>query len=71
MAPAGGDWGVAGNWSSDKLPGPQDDVVINALNPGAIVTHSQNVTDTIHSLTAAANGPAASATLITSPSRAI
>ncbi len=54
MTPAGGDWEVPGNWSTDQLPGPQDDVVINALNPGAIVTHSQNVTDTIHSLTAAA-----------------
>ena len=54
MNAAGGDWEVPGNWSTDQLPEPQDDVVINALNPGAIVTHSQNVTDTIHSLTAAA-----------------
>ncbi len=52
--PAGGDWSTPGDWSSQALPGPNDDVVINDLNPGASVTHSQNVTDTIHSLTAAA-----------------
>ena len=52
--PAGGDWATSSNWSSGALPGPGDDAVINALNPGAIVTHSQNVTDTIHSLAAAA-----------------
>jgi RHS repeat-associated protein len=52
--PAGGDWSTPSDWSSQALPGPNDDVVINALNPGASVTHTQNVTDTIHSLTAAA-----------------
>jgi RHS repeat-associated protein len=52
--PAGGDWSTPSDWSSKALPGPNDDVVINDLNPGASVTHSQNVTDTIHSLTAAA-----------------
>ncbi|MGP0065533.1 MAG: beta strand repeat-containing protein, partial [Isosphaeraceae bacterium] len=52
--PAGGDWSTPSDWSSQALPGPNDDVVIDDLNPGASVTHSQNVTDTIHSLTAAA-----------------
>jgi RHS repeat-associated protein len=52
--PAGGDWDTASNWDTHALPGPADDVVINGLNTGALVTHSQNVTDTIHGLTAAA-----------------
>jgi hypothetical protein len=53
--PSGGDWGTAANWSdgsTNRLPGPNDDVVIN--QPGAVtITHSQNVADAVHSLTAA------------------
>jgi hypothetical protein len=52
--PAGGDWDTPTNWSTQSLPEPNDDVMVNNLNPGANVTHSQNVTDTIHSLTASA-----------------
>ena len=52
--PAGGDWGTPGDWSTSALPGPGDDVVINSLDPGASVTHSQNSIDIIHSLTAGA-----------------
>ena len=52
---SGGDWSVASNWldefSVSRLPGPADDVVIN-IGGAATVTHSQNVTDYIHSLSA-------------------
>jgi RHS repeat-associated protein len=54
LNPAGGDWDTAANWSGGALPGANDDVVINSLNPGAVVTHSLNNTDTVHSITAAA-----------------
>jgi RHS repeat-associated protein len=49
--PAGGDWDTPGNWSPAAVPGPSDDVTINA-NPGAVITHSSNIADTIKSLTA-------------------
>jgi RHS repeat-associated protein len=53
--PAGGDWDTAANWQDDKgvnrLPGPNDDAVINVAG-NVTITHSQNVTDTIKSLTA-------------------
>jgi hypothetical protein len=52
--PAGGDWDTPSNWSTLARPGPGDDVVVNTLNAGADVTHTQNVTDTIHSLSASA-----------------
>jgi hypothetical protein len=46
---AGGDWATASNWSTNKLPGILDDVVINV--PGNVtITHSSG-TDLIHSLT--------------------
>jgi hypothetical protein len=46
---AGGDWGTTSNWSTGAVPGAADDVTINL--PGSVtVTHSANVTDTIHSL---------------------
>ena len=45
------DWDTAANWSDDAVPGPSDDVTIN--NAAHVpVTHSQNVTDAINSLTA-------------------
>ncbi len=50
----GGDWDTPGNWSSRAVPGAGDDVVINSLNAGAVVTHSLNNTDTVSSITAAA-----------------
>ncbi len=52
--PAGGDWDTPANWSTGAVPGAGDDVVINALNAGAGVTHSQRTTDTVNSITAAA-----------------
>src|SRR6516162_9535841 len=52
---AGGGWDTAGNWRDDqginRLPGPNDDAVINVAG-NVTITHSQNVTDTIKSLTA-------------------
>src|SRR6516225_8109239 len=53
--PAGGDWDTASNWQGEVLPGPNDDVVIN-LPGNFTVTHSQNVTDTIRSLTIGSAG---------------
>jgi hypothetical protein len=50
--PAGGDWDTPGNWSTDAVPGPGDDVVIDL--PGQnnfTVTHSANVADAVNSLT--------------------
>src|SRR5437879_3477143 len=44
---AGGDWSTPGNWSTNALPGPNDDVVITL--PGITVTHSAGI-DSVHSL---------------------
>ena len=46
----GGDnnWDTAANWSTDSVPGSGDDVTINIA---ANVVHSDNVTDSINSLT--------------------
>jgi hypothetical protein len=44
-----GDWDKASNWSSGKIPGAADDVVINTAN--ATITHSYGYYDSIHSLT--------------------
>ncbi len=41
-------WDTAANWSTDSVPGPHDDVTINIP---ANVVHSDNVTDSINSLT--------------------
>ena len=41
-------WDTRGNWNTNSLPGPGDDVTINT---SADVDHSNNVTDTIKSLT--------------------
>src|SRR5207249_7780168 len=46
--PAGGDWGEPQNWSTGKLPGPLDDVLIST--PTAVtITHSRG-NDSIKSL---------------------
>jgi hypothetical protein len=47
--PSGGDWDTPSNWSSNAVPGANDAVVINL--PGAIVTHSANIADSVYSLT--------------------
>ena len=41
-------WDTAANWSTDSVPGPGDDVTINIA---ANVVHSNDVTDSINSLT--------------------
>jgi hypothetical protein len=41
-------WDTPGNWNTNSLPGPADDVTINT---SADVVHSDSVTDTINSLT--------------------
>jgi hypothetical protein len=48
---SGGDWDTAANWSGGTVPGAGDDVTIDV--PGGVaITHSQNVIDAIHSLSA-------------------
>ncbi len=47
--PSGGDWDTPANWSTDALPGPGDDVMINTA--GITITHTANVVDTVKSLT--------------------
>ena len=46
--PSGGDWDTPSNWSTDALPGPSDDVVIN--QPGITVTHDGG-TDSVNCVT--------------------
>ncbi len=53
---AGGDWDTAANWvdtsdSSHHAPGATDDVTINVAG-NVTITHNQNVTDAVNSLTA-------------------
>ena len=52
--PSGGDWDTASNWQDsngmNRLPGPSDDAVINVTG-GVAITHAQNITDTVRSLT--------------------
>jgi hypothetical protein len=48
--PGGGTWETPANWSTGSLPGPDDDVVISTLNPGATITHASD-NSSIHSLT--------------------
>jgi hypothetical protein len=50
---AGGDWATASNWSTGHVPGPDDDVILDATATPTI-THAAG-TDTIHSLTSASN----------------
>ncbi len=50
---ASGDWDTASNWSTGKLPGAGDDVVIPALPSGDVVTHSTG-SDTVHSVSSSA-----------------
>jgi hypothetical protein len=56
LNPAGGDWDTAANWLGGVIPGANDDVVIDVAvtNP---ITHAQNVTDQINSLSVTANDP--------------
>ncbi len=49
---SGGDWDTPSNWSTSKLPGSGDDVVIDTS--GITVTHSTGASDSIHSLTSQA-----------------
>src|SRR5262245_48927314 len=50
--PNGGDWDTPGNWSSGSVPGAADDAVINiSLVAGAFISHSQTISDAIHSVT--------------------
>ncbi len=52
--PNGGDWDTAANWQdqngANRVPGLADDAVISMAG-NIPVTHSQNVTDAVHSLT--------------------
>ncbi len=48
--PAGGDWDTASNWVGGILPGSSDDVIIT-LAATATVTHSQSLSDSVHSIT--------------------
>jgi hypothetical protein len=49
LNPAGGDWGVAANWSTGHLPGPGDVAILDI--PGVTVTHSTG-TDAVSDLVA-------------------
>jgi hypothetical protein len=56
--PAGGDWDNAANWLDTatgvhRLPTANDDAIIS--QSGITVTHSSSSSDTVHSLTSAAN----------------
>jgi hypothetical protein len=50
---SGGDWDTPSNWSTGVLPGPSDDVVIN--QSGITVTHNTSASDTVDSVSCAAN----------------
>jgi hypothetical protein len=59
---SGGDWDTPGNWlvngqanGSNLLPGANDTAVINLGSNNFAVTHASGVTDTVYSLTCAAN----------------
>ena len=54
--PSGGDWNTGANWQGGVKPGPADDAVINiaVANP---ITHSQNITDQVNSLSVTAQAP--------------
>ena len=49
--PSGGDWDVGSNWSTGQVPTKSDRVVV-AL-PGVTITHSQNVADSVRSISGA------------------
>ena len=49
IAPAGGDWDTATNWSGGKVPTANDDAVIN-IKTGTI-THSSTASDVVRGLT--------------------
>ncbi len=48
-----GDWSTPGNWSTDTVPGPDDDVVINESGATPTVTIGEGETESVHSITAA------------------
>src|SRR5262245_23186501 len=53
---SGGDWDVAANWTdattgTHHIPGIGDDAVIN-VGGGVTITHGQNATDLVNSITA-------------------
>jgi len=49
--PTSGSWDVASNWSTDTVPGPDDDVVIN--EPGSPTVTVGSNAESVHSITAA------------------
>jgi len=51
--PSGGDWDTPSNWSTDSVPGPSDDAVIDTS--GITVTHSGPAADAVNSLTSQAS----------------
>ena len=50
-SPISGSWDVASNWSTDTVPGPGDDVVIDYTGASPTVTISSNV-ESVNSITA-------------------
>lgn len=52
--PNGGNWDVAANWSTGAVPAAHDDVTINTASAATITIQSGD-TESIHSLTTAAN----------------
>ena len=51
ISPTSGSWDVASNWSTGKVPGQSDDVVINVSGASPTVTISSNV-ESVKSITA-------------------
>ena len=51
ISPTSGSWDVASNWSTDTVPGPTDDVVINVSGASPIVTIGSRV-ESVNSITA-------------------
>jgi hypothetical protein len=49
--PTSGSWDVASNWSTDTVPGPGDDVVIDYTGASPTVTIGSNV-ESVNSITA-------------------
>ncbi len=49
--PVGGDWDTGANWSTGAVPTARDDVVID-VSGGVLITHTQNTSDSVNSVTA-------------------
>ena len=49
ISKSSGNWDVAGNWSTDTVPGPNDDVTINVNGATPTITVDSG-TQSIHSL---------------------